>query len=74
MLLFGLLAGMSVTNAGIQKKKKNHGSGITLLIFSNEGMIYLMKIVKPLENWRLAVSILQNALTGKGVIRAGQNL
>ena len=57
-----------------KKKKKNHGSGITLLIFSNEGMIYLMKIVKPLENWRLAVSILQNALTGKGVIRAGQNL
>ena len=38
-----------------KKNKKNHGSRITVLIFSNEGMIYLMKIVKPLENWRLAV-------------------
>ena len=36
-------------------KKKNHGSGITVLIFSNEGMEYLMKIVKPLENWELTV-------------------
>ena len=42
-------------NSKKKKKKKNHGSGITLLIFSNEGMIYLMKIVKPRENWRLAV-------------------
>ena len=39
----------------LYKKKNNHGSGITVLIFSNEGMEYLMKIVKPLENWELTV-------------------
>ena len=49
------LAAASAINAGIQKKKKKkkkkkHGSGITTLITSNEGMNNIMNIVQALED------------------------
>ena len=47
LILLGLLAGMSVADAAIQKK--NYGSGTTALIISNEDMKDIMKIVKSLE-------------------------
>ena len=56
------------------KNKKNHGSRITVLIFSNEGMIYLMKIVKPLENWRLAVKEISEKVKNKAKRRNIRNV
>ena len=44
LLLLGLSAGMSVSDAAIQKKI--YGSGTTALIISNEEMENIMKIVK----------------------------
>ena len=44
---FGITAVASAIDAGIQKKI--HGSGITTLIFLNQEMNDIMKIVQPLE-------------------------
>ena len=43
-------AAASSIDAGIQKKKKIHGSGTTTLIISNEEMNHIMKIVQALED------------------------
>ena len=43
-------AAASAVDAGIQKKKKKHGSGKTTLIISNEEMNDIMKIVQALED------------------------
>ena len=86
-------AGMTAADAAIQKK--NHGSGRTALIISNEEMENIMKIVKSLKESGLIIkgisemiknegflpillgtsdtSIPENALTRRGVIRAGEN-
>ena len=53
LILLGLLAGMSVADAAIQKK--NYGSGTTALIISNEDMKDIMKIVKSLEESGLLI-------------------
>ena len=37
-------------DAGIQKKKKKHGSGTNTLIISNEEMNDIMKIIQAFEN------------------------
>ena len=47
LLLFGLTAATSATDAAIQKKI--YGSGTTAWIFSNEEMEYIIRIVKFLE-------------------------
>ena len=44
----GITAVASAIDAGIQKKI--HGSGITMLIISNEEINYIMKIVQALED------------------------
>ena len=44
----GITAAASVIEAGIQKK--NHGSGVTTLIISNEVMNDIMKIVQVVED------------------------
>ena len=46
----GITAAASTIDAGIQKKKKIHGSGTTTLIISNEEMNDIMKIVQALED------------------------
>ena len=60
------------------------GSGVTTLIFSDEEMNNIMKIVKSLEKQKnkkadfsvllgtLGASLLGNLLTGKATIRAGE--
>ena len=45
----GITAAASAIDAGIQKKKKKHGSGNTTLIISNEEVNAIMKIVQALE-------------------------
>ena len=90
---------MSTAEAAIQKKI--YGSGITILMISNEEMEDLMRIVKSLEesvllikriietikneteegkggflpmlSGTLVASLLGSVLTGKGVIRTGEN-
>ena len=47
MVLLGLAAAASATDAAIQKK--NFGSGMTALIISNKVIEDIMKIVKSLE-------------------------
>ena len=46
----GITAAASAIDAGIQKKKKIHGSGNTTLIISNEKMNDIMKIIQALED------------------------
>ena len=46
----GITAAASVTDAGIQKKKKKHGSGTRTLIISNKEMNDIMKIVQTLQD------------------------
>ena len=46
----GITAATSAIDAGIQKKKKIHGSGNTTLIISNEEMNDIIKIIQGLEN------------------------
>ena len=55
----GITAAASTIDAGIQKKKKIHGSGNTSLIISNEGMNDILKINEALEN----SNILLNGVT-----------
>ena len=45
----GITAAASAIDAGIQKKKKRHGSGTTTLIISNKVMNDIMKIVQALK-------------------------
>ena len=53
LIPLGLTAGVSLTDAAIQKKI--FGSGMTTLIISNEEMNDVMKIVKSLEDSGLFV-------------------
>ena len=53
LILLGLTAAMSATDAAIQKKI--HGLGTTALIISNEEMEDKMKIVKSTEESRLLI-------------------
>ena len=46
----GITAAASAIDAGIQKKKKIHGSGNTILIILNEEMNVITKIIQALEN------------------------
>ena len=46
----GITAAASALDAGIQKKKKIHGSGNATLIISNEEMNDIIKIIQALEN------------------------
>ena len=46
----GITAAASVTDAGIPKKKKKHGSGTRTLIISNKEMNDIMKIVQTLQD------------------------
>ena len=62
LLPFGLSAGMSATDAAIQKKI--HGSGIAALVISNEEIEDIMKIVKSHE---------ESGLLVKGVIETIKN-
>ena len=50
LALLGITAAASTLDAGIQKKKKIHGSGNAILIISNEEMNDIMKIVQALED------------------------
>ena len=45
-----ITAAASATDAGIQKKKKIHGSGTTILIIPNKEMNDIMEIVQALED------------------------
>ena len=53
LLPFGLSAAMSATDAAY--KKKNHGSGSTTLIISNEEMKDIIKIFKSLGESELLI-------------------
>ena len=53
LMPLGLIAAMSATDAAIQKK--NHGSGTTAFIISNEKMEDMKKIVKSHEESRLLI-------------------
>ena len=62
LLPLGLSAGMSATDAGIQKTQKtkqktNNGSGTTVLIISNEEMEDIMKILYNEESGLLIKGI-----------------
>ena len=50
LALLGITAAASAIDAGIQKKKKKHDSGITTLIIANEEMNDKMKIVHAPED------------------------
>ena len=45
LVQLGITAAASAIDAGIQKKKKKHGSGTATRIISNEEMNDIMKIV-----------------------------
>ena len=98
----GLTAATSATDAAIQKKKKKKNElGTTTLVFSNEDLNDIIKIVKSLEESFLLIkgvsatvenevkeqkdrflgmlaamlpaSLLGSALTGKDVVRGGDD-
>ena len=62
LISLGLSAGMSATDAAIQKK--TYGSGTTALVISNEKMEDIIKIVKSLDHSRLLI---------KGIIETIKN-
>ena len=63
--LLGITATASAIDAGIQKKKKIHGSGTTTLIISNEEMNDTMKIVQVLEDSNILLKELLKQLETK---------
>ena len=50
LALLGITAAASALDAGIQRKKKIHGSGTTTLVISNEEMSDIIKIVQALKD------------------------
>ena len=66
----GITAAASTIDAGIQKKKKIHGSGTTTLIMSNKEMNDVMKIIQALENSNILLKGVTKTITNvKHVIR-----
>ena len=65
MLPFALTAGISATDAAIPKKTGDNKKKVSETI-KNETKIF------PILLSALAVSVLENMLTGRGVIRAGE--
>ena len=63
LILLGLMAATSPTDAAIHKKM--FGSGFTTLIISNEEMNDIMKIVKSLEESRLLIKSVKKQLKMK---------
>ena len=72
LLLFGLSAAMSATDAAIQKKIYRSGcpldlaSRTTVLIISNEEMEDVMKIVKSLEESVLLIKVISETTKNEG--------
>ena len=66
-----LLARMSAADAAIQKKKKNHGSGITALLISNEEIEDLMKTIKSLEKSGFLVRGISDRIKNKAKEQKG---
>ena len=63
LILLGLMAATSPTDAAIHKKM--FGSGFTTLIISNEEMNDIMKIVKSLEELGLLIKSVKKQLKMK---------
>ena len=63
LILLGLMAATSPTDAAIHKKM--FGSGFTTLIISNEEMNDIMKIVKSLEESGLLIKSVKKQLKMK---------
>ena len=63
LILLGLMAATSPTDAAIHKKM--FGSGFTTLIISNEEMNDIMKIVKSLEESGLLIKCVKKQLKMK---------
>ena len=63
LILLGLMAATSPTDAAIHKKM--FGSGFTTLIISNEEMSDIMKIVKSLEESGLLIKSVKKQLKMK---------
>ena len=68
-----LLARMSAADAVIQKKK-NHGSGITALLISNEEIEDLMKTIKSLEKSGFLVRGISDRIKNKAKEQKGEFL
>ena len=64
-----LLARMSAADAAIQKK--NHGSGITALLISNEEIEDLMKTIKSLEKSGFLVRGISDRIKNKAKEQKG---
>ena len=65
-----LLARMSAADAAIQKRK-NHGSGITALLISNEEIEDLMKTIKSLEKSGFLVRGISDRIKNKAKEQKG---
>ena len=57
---------LAATDAATQKRKKNHGWRITASIISNEEMEGIVKLVKPLEEWRLLIKGYNETIKNEG--------
>ena len=57
-----ITAAASAIDAGIQKKKKIHGSGATILITSNEEMNDILKIVQDLEDSNILLKVITKTI------------
>ena len=72
LLLFGLSAAMSATDAAIQKKSYKSGcpselaSRTKVLIISNEEMENVIKIVKSLEESVLLIKVISETIKNEG--------
>ena len=53
---------MSATDAVIQNKKKNYGSGTTTLMISNEEIEHRINIFKSLEESGLLIKIISKTI------------
>ena len=63
LIPLGLIAAVSVTNAGIQTKIL--GSGTSTLIISNHEMEEIMEIVKSLEDFDLLLKVVSETIQNK---------
>ena len=72
LLPFGLLAGMSATDAAIQKQI--YGSGSTALMTSKDETVDIIKVVKSLEGSGLLTKRISEAIKGEAREQKGGSL
>ena len=74
LLPFTLMAGLSVTDTAIQKKKKKIESEATALIISNEEIEDIMKIVQSLEESSLLIEDISETIKNDAKEQKGRFL